>query len=96
MKKIAIALTLLISSSVHAGDYEFCKVVEGFAEQVMLTRQAGVAASEAYSATQDNKLMSSMVKVAYKRPAYDTEQFRQQAVDEFKDEWFVLCMEDRE
>lgn len=93
MKKIAIALTLLISSSVHAGDYEFCKKVEGFAEEIMASRQAGVSASDAYRVTEGNQILTPIVKVAYRRPAYDTEQFRQKAIDEFKDEWFVVCME---
>jgi hypothetical protein len=94
MKKIAIALTLLISTSVHASNYEFCKQIEGFAEEVMAGRQAGVPASDMYRITEGNRILTPMVKVAYRRSTYDTEYYRKKAIAEFKDEWFVTCMEE--
>jgi len=94
MKKIAIVLTLLISSSVHAGNYDFCLRLEAIAKQTMMTRQAGVSASVVYGAAKGDNLIMSIVKEAYKNPAYDTEKYQQQAVNEFKDEVFILCMEE--
>jgi len=98
MKKltIAVVLALTISANVQARTIETCKTIEGFAEEIMKARQAGVSASEAYEAVQDSPILTPMVRAAYKLSAYNTEEYQEQAVSEFKDDWFIICMDEVE
>jgi len=98
MKKltIAVAIALTISANVQANSLETCKTIEGFAEEIMKARQVGVPASEAYEAVQESSILKPMVRAAYKLSAYNTEEYQEQAVSEFKDDWFIICMDEVE
>jgi len=96
MKKLIIAavLALTISANVQADVFEFCKQTEMYAEEIMKVRQSGVSASKAYSAAQNSKMLLSIVKAAYAKPAYDTPEYQEKAVSEFKDHYFTICYEE--
>ena len=93
---LAIAIT---SSAVNADQFENCKVITKAAESIMDGRQNGTSAADFYERIeksvkdeQAKKILMILVKEAYKTPKFSTEEYKLNAVSEFKNECMIACM----
>ena len=98
IKFIVLALTIT-SSTVNANQFENCKVITKAAETIMDGRQNGTSAADFYENIEKNakdaqakKILIILVKEAYKTPKFNTEEYKLNAISEFKNECMVACM----
>lgn len=94
-----ILLTLFASQSVMAKNQNelACETLEKLAEAVMKARQEGASMSalymKDYGSSDRNKIMKSLVKEAYKKPRFNSQQSKTDAINDFKNEKFSYCIE---
>ena len=93
---LAIAIT---SSAVNADQFETCKVITKAAESIMDGRQNGTNAEDFYERIektvkdeQAKEILMILVKEAYKTPKFSTEEYKLNAVSEFKNKCMIACM----
>ena len=97
MKNIILASAVLVSSfGVYADDY--CEAISTLAELTMTARQMGVPVSEIYKTPADaseaeRRLYLEMVKEAYARPAWRSDEAQRKEVSEFSSGWFLACID---
>lgn len=95
MKKLILAASIMAASfatQASTEKLEMCKAISGLAEQVMSSRQAGVDMSEMYELSKNSKLGQSIIMMAFEKPMYGTEKYKQREVSNFKNLWFKECM----
>lgn len=94
MKKLITICLLLTSFNVLAEStvIERCISIADLSEVIMDHRQVGTDITVMY--TDDvHPLSELLIKEAYSKPRYETEAYRQKAIKDFKNKWFLLCME---
>ncbi|GAB2507315.1 hypothetical protein [Microbulbifer agarilyticus] len=71
-----------------------CKAWSQMAEKVMKGRQLGAPMSAFMEAAEEDgsELMKKIVVMAYEQPRYSTEQNQVRAADEFRDEFYLMCI----
>jgi len=89
MKKLILALTMMISVGANAAID--CNQVSAFAEEVMTARQSGVPMSRVIEILNDNSLNSIAID-AYKKPRYQTDEYKQRAITEFGNKAVIECL----
>lgn len=103
-KAIITAALMAVSFTACAQDserIEMCQNMEGLAKAIMQGRQLGVPMSEAYATSTRSgdetitKLTQLLVREAYRKPQYQTDQFKQQEVNEFGSSVFLACIGDK-
>ena len=103
MKFTAIILAVAFSAPFASfaqddRETEGCEVFANLASSVMRARQAGVTLSDALAVSRktDNvtvaELNTKLVLMAYDRPRYSTEGFKQREVDDFRNEVHMACI----
>lgn len=104
MKK-SIILTLLLSLffiSAHV-DAAFtskeCQSISKTGAAIMKARQDGMSPPEIVDFVKidslnnrSRKLFMSVIDMAYNKPIYDTSEEREQAINEFKNKIYIVCM----
>lgn len=88
MKYISIIL-IVISLSVIAEDR--CAVIEKYATSVMYARHSGASAVKLIEITKGNKLGILIVTKAFESPRFTIEPYRQNSINEFSNEMYMLC-----
>ncbi len=100
MKHILIAALIATSLSAHAGEkerLEGCKVIGEVANSAMTVRQMGIpitkplALAEKASA-EIRPMMIAIVKEAYKKPAFTSEEYKIKIINEFTNYAIVSCL----
>ncbi len=75
---------------------EICKFYESLAEIVMDARQKGVPMSALYAkdygSKDRNEITRGLIKEAYKIPRFNSEKSKKNAVLDFKNEKFGICI----
>ena len=96
MKKLFLIIGLLVTSTFVQAEDDTCSGVSEFAKAVMSARQYGVSAiklvkiaEEAFG--KDDALAIEMIDVAFSEPRYNTEEFKQEAIEEFTSMYFLEC-----
>lgn len=89
--KRALLLVAALASPIAMADIEKCTAAAGLAENIMKLRQANVSASELIAAT-DLKLAHLLVLQAYEKPLWSSQEAKDRAIGEFRDELFIACM----
>ena len=105
MKKLvfiaAITLAACTASPALADTYseakdEFCPRVESMSRTIMKSRQIGVPLVTILEAQKSTAPHTDWVKpimmMAYHKPRYHTEEFKQREIDDFAEEMFLMCM----
>lgn len=97
MKTLLLAL-LLVSGAANATPQEtFCLGVYDLAELVMNGRQQGVSMKKAIEIVSDsgNEQLTSIAEIfiddAYREPMFNSEQYKQAAVNRFAEKAFYEC-----
>lgn len=96
MKKLltTLALTATLSFSAIADDaVDFCVSYSEAAELIMTHRQNNKSMAELYKIAGDNDIIVTLLKEAYKEPLYSTAKYKSEAVDTFKNDTFMVCIQ---
>lgn len=97
-------IMLIISFAYVVRANETCDEVDSIAKTIMTHRQNGVAMKDlihaidrvpvntpAYNVVR--KIVESMISLAYEYPMYSTEEFKQQAITDFRNNAYKACMD---
>ena len=89
MKHLIVALALATPLA-HAIN---CQEVGTLAAKVMEARQVNVSMSNMMKIAQDNNnsLMKTMVIEAYEKPRFSTEEYQNNAIQDFRSFWELAC-----
>jgi len=90
MKRVLLLIAALAAPLAMA-DIEKCTAASQLAEGIMRLRQANVSASELIAAS-DLKLTHLLVLRAYDEPLWNSQEAKDRAIGEFRDELFISCM----
>jgi hypothetical protein len=96
MKTIfAVVLALAVSASALAQprEHELCRQIGQAASVTMEARQAGVAMSNVMSNAADTDILKKIVIDAYSYPRFGSSEFRDRAVEEFRNKWELACFQ---
>lgn len=95
MKKL-IFLTALLSAPAMADDY--CSELGKLAKTVMEVRQGGMSMATVMQvfAKDDNEIYKQMVISAYESPRFTVDSYIQRNVEEFSNEWYLMCVKARQ
>lgn len=92
MKKLITTLALLLSLSTNAAEID-CEQLSSIASTIMESRQAGVKLSKIIKLADSNSLIKEMAVSAYRKPAYNSEEYKQQEISEFANYWYIACLD---
>ena len=98
--KLCAALTLclgLIVSDVASADDKTCSRAAKVAEHLMMARQRGVSLEDALEALSSypasaHKFVRALVMDAYSVPRFNSPEYQQRAIGEFRDEAHLACL----
>jgi len=91
MKKLFFILFLLFSTPVLAAD-DPCANIGELANLLMEVRQANGSAQVVMNQANGNKLVKAMIIDAFKEPVYHTKAYKDKAVSEFTNKWYMFCV----
>lgn len=99
---ILFVFTLLVQADEEEPNY--CLSIESTAGTIMEARQVGVPMAKVMKHTHPKtgddkidegveKIMKAMVMDAYKRPRFSSKEYQQNAILDFRNEWYLSCLE---
>lgn len=92
MKTTIFALALwAATSAASAKDSVGCELIGDLAEVIMEARQAGVPVSGVLKKVAGSAPQEKMVMLAWAVPMYQSEEYQQRAVQEFRERWELPC-----
>jgi hypothetical protein len=83
---------LLSFGSVADENTEHCKGVSSLAGSIMEMRQDGAEMSELYEVLEGSEASLLIVNLAYQYPMYETRQYKLREVARFKNQLFMICI----
>lgn len=96
MKKLVLVLTLAFPLPALAAEpvpmSKYCPKIAELAKEVMVARQNGTPMREMMEIADGEPIMVSMVTEAYGHPAYRTSAVQDRAIQEFENQWYLLCV----
>lgn len=104
MKYLALFALVFVSASASASETEnegICTSVSELAGSIMGARQSGASMSEMYDVanrTGDEAMadmQKNMILLAFDKPSYSTQEYRERAKTEFASRMFGLCLRAR-
>ena len=97
MKVLTLVLASTLSfGSVASDSVEMCSEYSELAGSIMTSRQLNVSMADVYGVLKESPVGIEMLKEAYKVPLYSVESNKENAVMEFKNDIFMLCIQGRE
>ena len=95
MKALIILILILIAPHVAPADDDFCEQLTKLAGVVMESRQVGVTILELKEILEEDPIAMDLAVLAYQYPRYRSEEFQQEAIDEFRNEVYLVCIKHR-
>jgi len=89
MKKLLLILAIATSPAIAIE----CDELSGLAETVMTVRQNGLQIRKAMAVMDKNQMTIKMVTLAYERPMFSTESYKQKSITEYGNLWYLACLE---
>lgn len=96
MKKMTLALLALLAAPATAQEMthdEMCATFATYAEVVMKARQGGVSLGEVLDTIDGEPVLRGLVMLAYDQPRFSTAEYQQEAIDVFRDEVHLGCLQ---
>ena len=96
MKNMTLALFALLAAPATAQEMtpdELCATFATYAEVVMKARQGGVPLGQMLDTINGEPLLRNLVMVAYDQPRFSTETYQQEAIDVFRDNVHLGCLQ---
>ena len=96
MRFLAVVVMALLAVPAAFGQDEhgkLCDQVDSLAQTIMERRQNGMPARDMYDAmgADGNDIAAQMIDEAYDKPRYQTDDMKEQTVQEFRNRWFQIC-----
>ena len=92
--KTVILTAALLATAAHAQDYDrYCTSHGKLSETIMRSRQAGVPLSEMLRIAKDDKLIRTVVMMAFNQPRMSTPENRAIMIEDFRAERELKCFE---
>jgi hypothetical protein len=103
IRLIAMTMLLLVSQGAHLEEdsgeeswRELCRVMAEGAESIMSQRQAGQSMSVLMDRMSGDNMMANFFETliidAYDRPRYSTDSMVSRAIEDFKNDAYLLCV----
>lgn len=95
MNKIitALALTATLSFTAQADEaIDTCTGLSALANKIMEMRQENISMADMHNVLKGNDVSIALLRDAYKKPAYSTSLNKQRAIDTFKNDVFLVCI----
>lgn len=96
MKKLTLALFALLAAPATAQDLtpdEMCAMLGTYAEAVMSARQSGTPLAAILETVSGEPVLRGLVMVAYDQPRFSTAEYQQEAIDVFRDNVHLGCLQ---
>jgi hypothetical protein len=90
MKRLLIAATAALMMTAAQAD-PVCVALGEYSRTVMDARQTGVALSKIMEIVKGDAIHTRIVLDAYEQPRFQTEEFRQTAIQDFGNKWETVC-----
>ena len=87
---VILAASVASASTINNSKQEMCTTLSSIAERIMYLRQEGTDMMELVRVT-TVPIAMKMVEQAYEQPQYSTDEYKQRAVQRFKNEWALAC-----
>lgn len=94
MKSIVAAIIISMSLAVSANaasQSSACLELASTASIIMKARQSGVTIVRALEISQGSAAVTAVVNLAYMKPRYQSDEYREIAAQEFEAEVYMLC-----
>jgi len=97
MKRIILTIILLTWSFLSTSNdhLTYCTDLHGLAAKVMELRQERASMAELFGFANGSEIIMEIIKVAYETQVYNSESFKQAAIDKFANDIFIICIEAR-
>ncbi len=96
MKKLFLIIGLSVVSIFAQAEDNTCSDISELAEAIMTSRQYGMSAIKLVKIAEESfgehdALAIEMIDAAFDEPRYTTEDFKQEAIEEFTSMYFLEC-----
>jgi hypothetical protein len=88
-----LALAVSVSAQAQTPQTELCRQIGQAASVTMEARQAGVSMSNIMANAADTDILKKIVIDAYSYPRFGSSEFRDRAVEEFRNKWELACFQ---
>jgi hypothetical protein len=88
-----LALAVSTSALAQSRQNEICRQIGQAASVTMEARQAGVAMSSIMENAGNTDILKKIVIDAYAIPRFGSSEFRDRAVEEFRNKWELACFQ---
>jgi len=93
MRKLMIVIVLSVFSIGASAQQVSCEKMHEVASMIMEVRQQGVPITEIIKATSSSPSFHALIREAYKKPLYNTTTYKEEAINEFANSVYLICME---
>lgn len=90
--KTLMAVVLMMGMSFSASAENNCAEIAKLGRAIMEGRQAGVSIVSSMGVAKDNKGVQAMVRLAYMKPRYGSDTYREAAATDFETEVYLICV----
>ncbi len=90
MKGLILAAMMLASFASSANDG--CAVVANLGKTIMTGRQQGISIIKAVEISKGSEAAMTMVRMAYAKPRFESEEYKQKAAEDFETEVYLICI----
>lgn len=90
MKGLIAAILMLATFSASAN--EGCATVASLGKTIMTGRQMGISIVKAVEISKRSEAAMTMVKMAYAKPRFESEEYKQKAAEDFETEVYLICI----
>ena len=89
----ALAVALAVSGQAQAQNSEKCKKIGAIAESIMKARQRGIPISKLMEVSEENAggSLRPVILFAYERPRYNSEEYQQEEIEDFRNRIELQC-----
>ena len=105
MRKLAHALSLTFLTAIASPplladeDTKACAMYADMAKNIMEGRQGGISMAEMMEIAGKSDIIKDiseeMVIQAYEYPRYNTERYKRRTAEDFRDQWYLICIKAR-
>ena len=92
MKRLAIALTLIIMASTSYAVPSKCSEIHRFATTIMDARQSGVELTRMLEIADGNQLTIDLIVDAFRAPQFNGDAFKKRSIKDFAERWMLSCI----
>lgn len=86
-----IAVVLLMAGFAASAN-EGCATVANLGKTIMTGRQMGISIVKAVEISKGSEAAMTMVRMAYAKPRFESEEYKRKAAEDFETEVYLICI----